>query len=1302
MSLAVAVSTVGIGMPGQAQSTTGAGISSGPGLEHRLGFGPASSPDESPVVTLVTGDQVHLGHVPGGRATVHVEPAPRPDGSTPSFGVSGRGDDLYVVPSDMRALIPERLDAALFNVTYLAEHGYADHTGDATLPLIFTYPEDQVRTLESESFPGTEDLRSFTSVPATALTADVSESGDFAAAVFELAESASADDGSVHTFGSTAGGPLANVQKIWLDAVVTAQLGDSTDQISAPPAWEAGFDGSGVTVAVLDSGIDAEHPDLDGQVAASRNFTWDEDAADLLGHGTHVASIVAGTGAASDGLRRGVAPGATLLDGKVLDASGSGFLSWIIDGMEWAAEQGADIVNLSLGLHPGHVQAPVLTEALESLSSTHDTLFVAAAGNGYCGACIGSPGDAHAALTVGAVDRDDQLADFSSRGPVFRTFGLKPDLPPPGGQTEAARAAGTGHGEGPYVAYSGTSMAAPHVAGAAALAKQARPELDAQELKGLLMSTATPTDGVSAYDQGAGRVTIDHAVSSALFAVSGSVDFGLQTFPEGDVEPLRQAITYRNASAEPVTLDLDVDAGVELSVEPSQITVPPGATASAEVVLDLTAAELGAVTGHVVATSGDGTRLRNPVGYYLEERHFELTLSGIARDGRPARLWGNVIDSIVVDVETGEPMYDLCPEQPPGHDLCIRVPAGTYSVMAFIFTKPQWAESDGNPYTTTPLHTSLVGNPEMTIDADTVLTLDARDAVEVHVETPAHDAAPILGGAFELAWYRTPADGPTTFDFQMNVPGNQLEERFFMQPTGEVSTGEFTATSRWRLAEPEVTLEVSGSDHLSLSPRYFRPDYFSDNSWQFPMVDDAHELPLVDAGQGRTDDIAGVDLDGALALIERSDHVSVAEQSNLAAEAGAEMVAIYNDQPGLSAEIGTLGIMLDVPTVRISREEGLSLLDELASGPVTVRADGTVVSPYTYDLVYAERGGISPNLTYEADPASSAVTVERDLHTQLERMTFSETSYPFQPGAAFATGFTRPMLGVPDTRTDYHNADPSVEWQYAVHTPEARRNYIEPRPPEADLVFLAPLTSYDNTGRHRQSWFRQPLAPGFHPTRPVTRYGDILLIPTAGLIDAGGNFAQARTSFGMAGIEALFQVWRGDELIGETTGLPSGTIQLPPDEDTYRITYDIANVAPWSKMSTRTSTAWSFRSAHADEAGEVVPLMNLGYEFILGLDNRLVEPRERRGPNTVEVSIGHQEGVDIPVKDVSFEVSYDDGATWQTVRTHRQGEGAYLVNLGNRSPANGTGFVSVRVSAEDARGNRIEQEVIRAAALAAR
>ena len=175
-------------------------------------------------------------------------------------------------------------------------------------------------------------------------------------------------------------------------------------------------------MAVLDTGIDTTHPDLrGGKVVAAANFSESDSTTDHVGHGTHVASIVAGTGARSGGERKGVAFQASLLNGKVLDDFGFGSESGIIAGMEWAARRRARVVNMSLGGWPTDGSDP-MSQAVNRLTARYRTLFVVSAGNSGPGEqTVENPGVSTSALTVGAVDADDELADFSSRGPGSAT-----------------------------------------------------------------------------------------------------------------------------------------------------------------------------------------------------------------------------------------------------------------------------------------------------------------------------------------------------------------------------------------------------------------------------------------------------------------------------------------------------------------------------------------------------------------------------------------------------------------------------------------------------------------------------------------------------------------------------------------------------------------------------------------------------------------------------------------------------------------------------------------------------------------
>src|SRR5262249_14729975 len=158
---------------------------------------------------------------------------------------------------------------------------------------------------------------------------------------------------------------------------------------------------------ILDTGVDQAHPDLAGQVTQAVSFVPGQTANDGNGHGTHTASTIVGTGAASGGVERGVAPGAKLLVGKVLGDDGSGDGSWVIAGMEWAAHSGAKIISMSLGGSDPSDGTDPMSLAVDDLTAETGALFVIAAGNTGSEAGLSAPGAADAALTVGAVDSTD-------------------------------------------------------------------------------------------------------------------------------------------------------------------------------------------------------------------------------------------------------------------------------------------------------------------------------------------------------------------------------------------------------------------------------------------------------------------------------------------------------------------------------------------------------------------------------------------------------------------------------------------------------------------------------------------------------------------------------------------------------------------------------------------------------------------------------------------------------------------------------------------------------------------------------
>ncbi|MFD5830529.1 S8 family serine peptidase [Lentzea sp. NPDC060358] len=618
-------------------------------------------------ITLVTGDRVEL--TGSGHAEVRAGQGREKIGFLTRTDVNG---DVTVTPFDaLGPLRSGRLDPRLFNVTRLLDGGYGD-AERTDLPLIVT----------EAGAAGARRVRDLPSIGGSAVVAA---------------------KGTAFWNARAAG-------RIWLDGPVHAVLDRSVAQIGAPAAWQAGLTGGNTTVAVLDTGIDPAHPDLADAVAGAKDFTGSAfGTADKHGHGTHVASIVTGNHTSY----RGVAPDARLLVGKVLDDSGSGTESGIIAGMEWAAASGARVVNMSLGSDAPSDGTDPLSQAVDRLTAETGALFVIASGNS--GRAPGSPAAADAALTVGAVDHSDALAGFSSRGPRLRDNAVKPDITAPGVAIVAALARDSTIsrlfppvGED-HVALDGTSMATPHVTGAAAILAGQHPGWTAPQLKAALMGSAKPNPALTVFEQGAGRVDVAKAVTATVHASVGSINNGVVRWPHTDDEPTPVAVTYRNSGTAPVTLDLAADvrdpagkpapAGV-VTVAPAVLTIAPGATARATVT---TNTRIGTIDGiyRGVVTAGE---IRTPVTVTREEESYDLAVTVLGTDGLPTP------DYAFRLVDLDEPEA-LVPHDPSG-SLTVRVPKGHYYFESQVFT------ADGR--------VAVAVEPDVLLDARKSITVDAR------------------------------------------------------------------------------------------------------------------------------------------------------------------------------------------------------------------------------------------------------------------------------------------------------------------------------------------------------------------------------------------------------------------------------------------------------------------------------------------------------------------------------------------------------------------------------------------------
>ena len=250
--------------------------------------------------------------------------------------------------------------------------------------------------------------------------------------------------------------------------------------IKAVDAWTVAKGDAGTVIAIIDTGVDRTHPDLAAKVLDGYDFAnGDDNPDDDVWHGTHVAGIAAADTNNSIGTA-GVAWNCSILPVKVTDASGDGYYSWIIDGIIYAADHGAAVINISLG---GNVDDPLLKDACQYAHDKGVVIAAAAGNDGTLGVLYPAAYDEYV-LAVAASDCNDAITSFSSYGPEV-------DVAAPGLMILApAPQWYVGAGYLPYVFGSGTSMASPHVAGMAALLKTAKPDLPVDDLMKLIRYTA--------------------------------------------------------------------------------------------------------------------------------------------------------------------------------------------------------------------------------------------------------------------------------------------------------------------------------------------------------------------------------------------------------------------------------------------------------------------------------------------------------------------------------------------------------------------------------------------------------------------------------------------------------------------------------------------------------------------------------------------------------------------------------------------------------------------------------------------
>ncbi|GGJ41446.1 peptidase [Streptomyces brasiliensis] len=1079
-------------------------------------------PSGTHTVTLITGDTVVTRRSGSASGTVGVRSA---SGGTAQARILESNGDLYVYPdSALPYVAAGTLDRRLFDVTDLIADGYDDAHRER-LPLIVSYDSGTAAKGLRATLPrGAAPVRDLGSVHGAAITENRAQASDFWHAVTSASAQSSRTSAGV---AARSGGPAfgGGITHIWLDGHVEADLADTTAQIGAPEAWSAGDTGQGVDVAVLDTGVDAGHPDLTDRIADTRSFVPDEDVTDRNGHGTHVASTIAGTGAASGGKEKGVAPGAELHIGKVLDDDGSGQDPWVLAGMEWAAQdQHARVVSMSLGSETPSDGTDPLSAAVDRLSAETGTLFVVAAGNAGAPNTIGAPGAADAALTVGAVDSADDVASFSSQGPRVGDGALKPEITAPGVDVLAARSQYAAEGEGDYQTMSGTSMATPHVAGAAALLAAAHPDLTGSQLKDLLVSSSKRTSAYDAFQAGSGRVDVASALHSSVFAsataFAGQVAAGAGT-------AVTRPVTYTNTGDSPATLHLAVDAqnapaGL-FRVSPDQVVVPAHGTAEASVVIDASkATEKGRWSGQVVATDAAGTAVTHTAVSLGDVAH-KLTM--VLKDAQ-----GKPMSGVVELLSPGrfEPDFYLVDES---GRLETFLPDDVYSVLSF-----KEVQGVHGPHS---LGMALLGDLEVVMDRNNVVTLDAGAIRRVDMTTPQRTET-----TYQRLEYDRSMGGGTWRDYMETQTGY---DSLWAQPTTrKVTHGDFYLGARWRKEQPMLTVATRTDDFTDV----LRQDGVT------PLAQGRHKLPLVAAGDGSSADYEALDARGKAVVVRRNEAVSDTDQAAAAAKAGASLLLVVNDQQGrqLRSYTGDPFTPAAIDVAPLSTDEGEKLLRQAADRDAAVTVDSEPDSRYVYDLMWTWHNEIPDSLVVQGGPKTLA-RVDVDFDSPDTTRDGGEWRFDWPVYSDWGIGLTvREEMN--SRRVDWVATGPGYRW--------GQEAYVD-----GLLYEIEPRTVYRAGSRQGQEWFKPIERPYLNDNyKAPTRSGSRLNLD----VPAWGGSDHVGMSMDYERDHQSLTLYQGDTRLAQGMYTSVGADAPAAGPLPYRLVLDAGRDASVSPYSSDTHT----------------------------------------------------------------------------------------------------------------------------------
>ena len=804
------------------------------------------------------------------------------------------------------------------------------------------------------------------------------------------------------------------------------------------------------------------------------------------------------------------------------------------------------------------------------------------------------------------MDRDESLAEFSSRGPRMGDLAIKPDITAPGVDIAAARASGTSMGtpvDALYTRASGTSMAAPHVAGAAALMAAQHPTWTGHQLKDGLVSTARPGE-LTEYEQGGGRVDVARAVTQGVYG-TGTVNLG-DLDPESG--PVTEQITWTNTTGQDVELGLELDvtdlsgdapAAGALTLGADSVTVPAGATATVPLTVDPARLDHGRYAGQLVATGGDVT-VHTTVGVVKSAPTHEVTLRAVGFDGES-------ITATPVIFVGEDPRFDTLVHVWKDTTKTVELGEGDYYMSALV--TPDVYDEDSA--------VALI-DPDFEVTEDRALVLDARKAARVEIDTP---KPAVLRGNLGYTSYRA-ARGRTFYHSVMEFDSTTS---IWVTPTERAKGGIFEFTSRWQLAEPLLSARTSGAHPLRFRPRYERSS---------PAVVDAERLEVVPVGEGLPEDYEGVDVAGKIAMVKPEDKGG--EDIDAAVAAGAAMMLIVpKEGTQWWTKYTGRGPRLPIPVLVLSARERDQLTERLARGRVSLNIDGVPDSRYTYDVVQVAQDRVPQRVLHTVSSHNSA-TVTANYHEMGGEPWAKEQRYAWRPWQMSTVVENQQEVRTPQSRTEtISSGSPDTLWrQHVLHF----FSWDLMNPINGGAVHA--LRTYRPRERVSYDWWGSVVRPAVPTGAVPTRTGDGLLLQIAELAGNGGTMYERSTAS-----DTTMALYEDGRLLA-TDDHAWGTYTATAARGDYRLdlTSPDQQRRPWEYSTRPTRAGRSSRPARDRLRGPAAAPGRLRRSGRPGQQGPGRAPRDVSGSPSATPA-DPRPGCD--VADVDAWISYDDGDSWQ-------------------------------------------------------